>query len=207
MQKFKHLIFAFTLIELLVVISIIGLLATLLVANFNAARARARDAQRKSDVRNIQTALRLYYNDTKRYPCEETPGTPSRIRACSVNANCGAVNVCSWDGSWAIFSILLIVIHFLVPYIVLLSQPAKMDPKRLKFVSMWLLLAHLFDLYWIVMPEMPGLEEGYSFSWIDLVFPIAVVGFVILIFSMKAKKNNIIPVGDPKLKRGLDFHL
>jgi len=112
-----------------------------------------------------------------------------------------------WDGSWAIFSILLIVIHFLVPYIVLLSQPAKMDPKRLKFVSMWLLLAHLFDLYWIVMPEMPGLEEGYSFSWIDLVFPIAVVGFVILIFSMKAKKNNIIPVGDPKLKRGLDFHL
>ncbi|OGM03933.1 hypothetical protein A3E15_00330 [Candidatus Woesebacteria bacterium RIFCSPHIGHO2_12_FULL_42_9] len=105
MQKFKHLIFAFTLIELLVVISIIGLLATLLVANFNAARARARDAQRKSDVRNIQTALRLYYNDTKRYPCEETPGTPSRIRACSVNANCGAVNVCSWDGSWAIGSI------------------------------------------------------------------------------------------------------
>lgn len=59
---------AFTLIELLVVISIIGILATLVTANLNAARARARDAARKSDLKNIQTALRMYYNDNSAYP-------------------------------------------------------------------------------------------------------------------------------------------
>lgn len=112
-----------------------------------------------------------------------------------------------WEGSWAIFSIGLIIIHFLVPYIMLVSQPSKMDPKRLKFISVWLLFAHLYDLFWLVMPETPQLSEGYSFSWIDLVFPIAIVGLVILIFNMKARKENLIPVGDPKLKRGLDFHL
>ena len=112
-----------------------------------------------------------------------------------------------WEGSWAIFSIGLIVIHFLVPYIVLLSQPAKMDPKKLKFIAVWLLFAHLFDLFWLVMPEFPELAGGYVFSWIDLVFPIGAVGFLILIFNMKAKKENLIPIGDPKLKRGLDFHL
>ena len=58
----------FTLIELLVVISLIGVLATLVIANMNSARERARDAQRKSDLRNIQTALRLYYNDNGEYP-------------------------------------------------------------------------------------------------------------------------------------------
>lgn len=58
----------FTLIELLVVISIIGILATLLMANLTSMRGRARDAQRKSDMRNIQTALRLYYNDFNYYP-------------------------------------------------------------------------------------------------------------------------------------------
>lgn len=58
----------FTLIELLVVISLIGVLATLVLANLNSARERARDAGRKSDLRNIQTALRLYYNDTSSYP-------------------------------------------------------------------------------------------------------------------------------------------
>jgi len=54
----------FTLIELLVVIAIIGVLSTLLLANFNSARSRARDAQRKSDVNQIQKALELYKDDT-----------------------------------------------------------------------------------------------------------------------------------------------
>lgn len=58
----------FTLIELLVVISIIGILATLVAANLNAARSRARDAQRKSDLKSISTALRLYYNDNGSFP-------------------------------------------------------------------------------------------------------------------------------------------
>lgn len=112
-----------------------------------------------------------------------------------------------WEGSWAIFSIGLIIIKFLVPYITLVSQPSKMDPKKLKFISVWLLFAHLYDLFWFVMPEMEELSGGYSFSWIDFVFPIAVVGLIILVFNMKAKKENLIPIGDPKLQRGLDFHL
>ena len=112
-----------------------------------------------------------------------------------------------WEGSWAIFSIGLIIIKFLVPYIVLVSQPSKMDPRKLKFISVWLLFAHFYDLVWFVMPEMEELSGGYSFSWIDLVFPIAAVGLIILVFNMKAKKENLIPIGDPKLQRGLDFHL
>ncbi|MEJ2193576.1 MAG: quinol:cytochrome C oxidoreductase [Ignavibacteriaceae bacterium] len=112
-----------------------------------------------------------------------------------------------WEGSWAFFSLFLLLIHFVVPYILLLSQPAKMDPLRLKIAAVVLLFAHFFDLYWMVMPEMPGLEKGYIFSWIDFVFPVAAIGFVMIVFNMKAKKENLIPVGDPKLKRGLDFHL
>ncbi len=58
----------FTLIELLVVISIIGLLSTLAVVSLNNARAKARDARRVSDIKQIQTALELYYNDKDAYP-------------------------------------------------------------------------------------------------------------------------------------------
>jgi type II secretion system protein G len=64
---------AFTLIELLVVISIIGILATLMIANLNSARARARDAERKSDLKNISTALRLYFNDNGVFPPASGP--------------------------------------------------------------------------------------------------------------------------------------
>ena len=64
MQKKK----GFTLIELLVVVAIIGLLATLSIVALNTARAKARDAKRVGDIKQIQTALELYYNDNSGYP-------------------------------------------------------------------------------------------------------------------------------------------
>ena len=58
----------FTLIELLVVIAIIGLLATLSVIALNTARVKARDARRVSDVKQIQTALEMYFDASSTYP-------------------------------------------------------------------------------------------------------------------------------------------
>jgi type II secretion system protein G len=58
----------FTLIELLVVIAIIGLLSTLAVVALGSARERARDSKRVSDLRQIQTALELYYTENDSYP-------------------------------------------------------------------------------------------------------------------------------------------
>lgn len=60
----------FTLVELLVVISIIGLLSTLAVVALNQARVRARDVKRLSDIKQVQTALELYYADAGAYPVE-----------------------------------------------------------------------------------------------------------------------------------------
>src|SRR4030042_4388316 len=65
MQKNKK---GFTLIELLVVIAIIGLLSTLAVVALNTARQKSRDAKRVSDIKQIQTALELYYADGNAYP-------------------------------------------------------------------------------------------------------------------------------------------
>ncbi len=58
----------FTLIELLIVIAIIGVLATILLANFIGVRQRSRDAQRKADLRQIQGAIELYKADQGVYP-------------------------------------------------------------------------------------------------------------------------------------------
>ncbi len=62
---------AFTLIELLVVIAIIGILATLAVVALQQARQNARDSKRMADMKQVQTALELFFNENGRYPTEE----------------------------------------------------------------------------------------------------------------------------------------
>lgn len=84
----------FTLIELLVVISIIGILATLLMANLNTSRERARDTQRKSDLRMIKTALTMYLNSCGAYP--EAAG--GQIKGCG--DSCSAASSCAWGSPW-----------------------------------------------------------------------------------------------------------
>lgn len=63
---------AFTLIELLVVIAIIGLLASIVLVSVNSVRKKARDARRKTDLRQIVTAMELYYD---KYGTYVIPGT------------------------------------------------------------------------------------------------------------------------------------
>ena len=109
-----------------------------------------------------------------------------------------------WEGGWGIISVLLMIARFAIPYAALLSQPSKSDPKNLKRVSIFILFAHFVDLYWLVMPTF---SKTIVFSFYELGFPILSVGIIILMFYSQAKKKKLAPLGDPKLQRGIDFHL
>ena len=65
----------FTLIELLVVVAISGLLSTVAVVALSSARLRARDSKRLSDLKQVQSALELYYTDNNAYPTAATAVT------------------------------------------------------------------------------------------------------------------------------------
>lgn len=68
MKKAHHVLSGFTLIELLVVIAIISLLASIVFASLNSARAKSRDARRKADLNQLRLALELYYDANGAYP-------------------------------------------------------------------------------------------------------------------------------------------
>jgi len=71
----------FTLIELLVVIAIIGMLSSVILASLNSAREKSRHARRLSDLRQIQTALEMYYNDKGYYPTQGSQGDITNINS------------------------------------------------------------------------------------------------------------------------------
>jgi len=79
---------AFTLIELLVVIAIIGILASMVLVGLNGTRAKARDAQRKSDLRQLKAALELYYSDQNpNHYLESTTATAADSAVTGLDSN------------------------------------------------------------------------------------------------------------------------
>ncbi|MFA5010899.1 MAG: quinol:cytochrome C oxidoreductase [Ignavibacteria bacterium] len=112
--------------------------------------------------------------------------------------------VARWEGGWGFVSVLLMIARFAIPYAALLSQPSKSDPKNLQRVSIFILFAHFIDLYWLVMPTF---SKTIVFGFYEIGFPILSIGIIMLVFYAQAKKKNLAPIGDPKLQRGIDFHL
>ena len=85
----------FTLIELLVVIAIIGLLSTLAVVALGSARTKARDSKRLSDLKQVQTALELYYTDQGLYPTASSSITLGAGSAVCLNSSGFAAAGCA----------------------------------------------------------------------------------------------------------------
>jgi len=112
--------------------------------------------------------------------------------------------IARWENGWEYISIAMVLLHFWVPYFMLLSRPSKMNVGNLKRSSLLLVFVHFLDLYWLVMPTY---SKAPVFSYFELAFPLLTIGLILVVFSLQAKKYNMVPVGDPKLQRGIDFHL
>ena len=57
-------------------------------------------------------------------------------------------------GPWAGVSLALIVVHFVLPFLGLMSKHVKRALPCFAFWLVWLLVAHAFDLFWLIMPNV-----------------------------------------------------
>jgi type IV pilus assembly protein PilA len=102
----------FTLIELLVVIAIIGILASVVLASLNSARAKGSDAAIKSSINNARAQAELYYDsnsNTYTNVCASGTNNISTMVTAAENANPTANSTfCSDEvGSWMLKSLLV----------------------------------------------------------------------------------------------------
>jgi hypothetical protein len=109
-----------------------------------------------------------------------------------------------WHNGWQYVSLALLFGHFVIPFLVLLPRSVKVNLKTLKVMSVWMVFAHMLDLYWLIMPTY---SKSPVFGWQELGMLFFAPGVIMVVFTMKAAKENLTPVGDPKLEAGLNFTL
>jgi len=109
------------------------------------------------------------------------------------------------NNGWDMMALGLILFHFVIPFLVLLPRSVKTNPKTLKVMSIWLLLAHYYDLYFLIMPTYS--PKAFIFGWMEIGFILVPFGLAIFVIGWQSRKKNLVPVRDPKLERGLHFHL
>src|SRR5262249_43944309 len=59
------------------------------------------------------------------------------------------------DGGWGGVGLFLVLFHFGLPFLLLLSRPLKRDVRLLGGVAAALLVARVVHLYWLVAPALP----------------------------------------------------
>jgi hypothetical protein len=108
-----------------------------------------------------------------------------------------------FNPGWRGVGISMIVFNFFVPFGALLSRSLKRDPNKLGMVAFWILLVHLVDIYWLVMPTFS--PEGVAFHWTTFTAFVG-IGLLAIAFGV-ARLRGIyaVPVKDPYLADSLRY--
>ena len=107
------------------------------------------------------------------------------------------------EGPWRWVGVFLIVGHFAVPFLILLSRDLKRNPRALAAIAVWVMFVHYVDLYWIVMP---ALHTGdLALHWTQLTSFAGVGGLALGFGLWRLRGAYPVPIGDPYLEESLRY--
>jgi len=128
-------------------------------------------------------------------------------------------------GGWGPVSIALLVGHFILPFVLLVSKHPKRIKWALALIALWMLVFHYVDMYWLVQPGLMAgsfadyetygqmteavaagdIDVGFHPRLVDLTCLIGFVGMFVGMTIRTLGQHRIIPVGDPRLDESLAF--
>jgi len=96
-------------------------------------------------------------------------------------------------GGWGSVGLFLVLFHFAVPFVMLISRPFKRDITRLVWLAAWLLLMRYVDLFWVIEPNF---SVTFKVTWLDVVVPIAMGGLWLAYFFRNLSTMPLVPAYD-----------
>jgi hypothetical protein len=100
-------------------------------------------------------------------------------------------------GGWRWVGVTLIVAHFALPFVVLLSRDVKRRVRTVAAVAVFLIVMRFVDLFWLVRPSFG--EGGPSLHWLDVATLVAIGGLWMWVFVAQLKTRPLLPLNDPAL--------
>lgn len=105
----------------------------------------------------------------------------------------------AWVAGWV-----LVIGHFLIPFLLLLPRAAKKQPKFLAGVAAWLVLMQFVEMGWIILPT--AATPHFLFVTMSLLASfVAIGGTLMFIFFIKLSQSPLWPVSDSRLEECLSL--
>lgn len=101
------------------------------------------------------------------------------------------------NGGWQYVGLALALLHFALPFLLLLSRDLKRDARLLVPVAVLLMVMHWVDYFWNVAPVFS--RSDFTIHWLDLVAPLAIGGIWLWLFVRELRSRPLLPIGDPYL--------
>jgi hypothetical protein len=107
------------------------------------------------------------------------------------------------DTGWRPVGVFIVIFHFVLPFLILMPRDVKRRAKPLVVMSLWMLVVHYVDVYWVVMPSQS--PAGPRPSWMDLTAFLGVGGVCVAWVASRLRGRPLLPVGDPGLDASLHY--
>ncbi len=102
---------------------------------------------------------------------------------------------------WRVIGIGLVIFHFAVPFLILLSRAVKRNPQLLVKVAIGIIVVRLIDLFWLIAPELH--RDGFVISWLDVLLPLSLGSVWLGCFVWQLRGRPLLPLHDPQFHEAL----
>jgi len=116
--------------------------------------------------------------------------------------------------SWWWIGLALIFCHFLLPFLFLLFYKAKVRIKLILFLASWILVLHLVDLYFNILPSKKAPADNllnynvrqFGITFWDIAMIVGIGGVVLWAYRRSLSENSPVPLSDPRVGEAINHH-
>lgn len=103
-------------------------------------------------------------------------------------------------GDWAVVAVILIVLHFGLPFLLLLQRNIKRRVERLYLVAAMMLILSIVDVYWLIVPAYEQDKPHFGSLLLDMLFLVIIGAIWISLYFRELKKMPLLPLHDPRFE-------